>query len=153
MSQQVRGNRRIKTCSMWCSPKKPFYFQFLYLNSHMYCREMFSECKIKENPGEYIMNCQKQLLRDRAVGEMLCRHEVAVGQWWSDVAEYISEGVHCGSHLARHHCSGEQLVQLNQFVGCCVKLERNAVQRVPRFHLDHRNKREDTKSHSCRAFP
>lgn len=65
----------------------------------------------------------------------------------SDAAEYISEGVHGGSHLARHHCSGEQLVQLNQFVGCSVKLERNAVQRVPRFHLDHKT-RERTQNHT-----
>ena len=58
--------------------------------------------------------------------------------------------MHGGSHLARHHCSGEQLVQLNQFVGCGVKLERNAVQRVPRFHLDHKKQEEeDTESHSC----
>lgn len=53
----------------------------------------------------------------------------------------ISEGVHGGSHLARHHCSGEQLVQLNQLVGCGVKLERNAVQCVSRFHLDHKTRR------------
>lgn len=79
-----------------------------------------------------------------------CRCEVAVGQWWSDAAEYISEGVHGGSHLAGHHCSGEQLVQLNQLVGCGVKLERNAVQRVPRFHLDHKT-RERTQNHTPAA--
>lgn len=39
--------------------------------------------------------------------------------------------MHGGSHLARHHGSGEQLVQLNQLVGRGVKLERNAVQSVP----------------------
>ena len=89
-----------------------------------------------------IRKCQKQLLRDWPV-----REKVAEGQWWSDAAEYISEGVHGGSHLARHHCSGEQLVQLNQFVGCGVKLERNAVQRVPRFHLDHKT-RERTQNHT-----
>lgn len=57
------------------------------------------------------------------------------------MSEYISEDVLAGSHLARHHCSGEQLVQLYQFVGRGVKLERNAVQRVPRFHLDEKNKK------------
>lgn len=66
----------------------------------------------------------------------------------------MSEGVRGGSHLARHHCSGEQFVQLNQLVGCGVKLERNAVQCVSRFHLDHKTRerthllklyREDTK--------
>lgn len=75
--------------------------------------------------------------------------EAAVGQWWSDAAEYISESVHGGSHLARHHCSGEQLVQLNQLVGCGVKLERNAVQRVPRFHLDHKTRERTEKSRCC----
>lgn len=95
-------------------------------------------------------------------GEMVswCQYEVGVQQREGIYAEYISEGMHGGSHLARHHCSGEQLVQLNQFVGCSVKLERNAVQCVPRFHLDHKT-REKThihthtqKSHSCfRAFP
>lgn len=69
-----------------------------------------------------------------------------------DEAESISEGVHGGSHLARHHSSGEQLVQLNQLVGCGVELERNAVQRVPRFHLDHKTREEDTESHSCFLF-
>lgn len=59
-----------------------------------------------------------------------------------------SEGEHGGSHLARHHCSGEQLVELNQLVGCGVKLERNAVQRVPRFHLD-RKTRERTETSPC----
>lgn len=71
-----------------------------------------------------------------------------------DEAEHISEGEHGGSHLARHHCSGEQLVQLNQFVGCGVKLECNAVQRVPRFHLEHKT-RERTQNHtpeSCQGF-
>lgn len=57
------------------------------------------------------------------------------------MAEYISQDVLAGSHLARHHRSGEQLVQLNQFVGRGVKFERNAVQRVPRFHLDEKNKK------------
>lgn len=52
----------------------------------------------------------------------------------------MSEGVHGGSHLARHHCSGEQLVQLNQLVGCGVKLERNAVECVSRFHLGHKTR-------------
>lgn len=66
-----------------------------------------------------------------------------------DEAESISEGVHGGSHLARHHSSGEQLVQLNQLVGCGVELECNAVQRVPRFHLDHKTRKEDRESHSC----
>lgn len=66
-----------------------------------------------------------------------------VEQGWSDEAEYISEDVLAGSHLARHHCSGEQLVQLNQFVGRGVKLERNAVQRVPRFHLEQKNKKTE----------
>lgn len=57
-------------------------------------------------------------------------------------------------HLARHHCSGEQLVQLNQFVGRGVKLERNAVQRVPRFHLDERNKEtEETGFTRAALFP
>lgn len=68
---------------------------------------------------------------------------VAVEQRWSDVAEYISEDVLAGSHLAGHHCSGEQLVQLNQFVGRGIKLECNAVQRVPRFHLNEKNKKTE----------
>lgn len=51
------------------------------------------------------------------------------------------EGVHGGSDLARHHGSGEQLVQLDQLVGRRVELERDAVERVPRFHLEH--KREE----------
>lgn len=62
--------------------------------------------------------------------------------------EWRSEGEHGGSHLARHHCSGEQLVELNQLVGSGVKLERNAVQRVPRFHLD-RKTRERTETSLC----
>lgn len=78
---------------------------------------------------------------------------VAVEQGWSGAAECISEDVHAGSHLARHHCSGEQLVQLNQFVGRGVKLERNAVQRVPRFHLDDKKTKERTqKSHARHLF-
>lgn len=88
-----------------------------------------------------MIKCEERLVR-------WCRHEVAVEQGWSDVAEYISVGMHGGSHLARHHCSGEQLVQLNQLVGCGVKLERNAVQRVPRFHLDHKTRERTQKSHS-----
>ena len=43
------------------------------------------------------------------------------------------------SHLARADGSGEQLVELNQLVGCGVKLERYVVQCVPRLHLeDHK---------------
>lgn len=55
--------------------------------------------------------------------------------------------VHGGSDLARHHSPGEQLVQLDQLVGRRVKLERDAVQRVPGFHLDHR-KEDGSKNQS-----
>lgn len=48
-----------------------------------------------------------------------------------------------GSDLAGHHGSGEQLVQLDQLVGRRVKLERDAVQRVPRFHLDHKRESKE----------
>lgn len=85
--------------------------------------------------------------------EWLLVNEVVAGAGGGDevmqLGIYIGEGVHGGSHLARHHCSGEELVQLNQLVGCGVKLERNAVQRVPRFHLDHKTRERTEKSHSC----
>lgn len=48
------------------------------------------------------------------------------------------ESVHGGSDLAGNHGSGKQLVQLHQLVGRGVKLERDAVQRVPRLHLEHK---------------
>lgn len=54
-----------------------------------------------------------------------------------------SDGVHGGSDLAGHHSSGEQLVQLDQLVGRRVKLECDAVQRVPRFHLDHKRREKE----------
>lgn len=44
------------------------------------------------------------------------------------------------SYLTGHHCSGEQLVQLNQLVGCGVELQGNAVQCVPWFHLEYKGK-------------
>lgn len=62
-------------------------------------------------------------------------------------------GVHGGADLARHHSSGEQLVQLDQLVGRRVKVERDAVQRVPRFHLDHkREERSRNQSLAQRCF-
>lgn len=63
-----------------------------------------------------------------------------------DVAMWTCDGVHGGSDLAGHHGSGEQLVQLDQLVGCRVKLECDAVQRVPRFHLDHKRRGKREKS-------
>lgn len=56
-----------------------------------------------------------------------CRREAAAQRWGCGDAGPIGEGVRGCSYLARHHRSGEQLVQLNQLVGRGVKLERNAV--------------------------
>lgn len=65
-----------------------------------------------------------------------------------DVAIWTCNGVHGGSDLAGHHSSGEQLVQLDQLVGCRVKLECDAVQRVPRFHLDRKRRGKRGRNHS-----
>lgn len=78
--------------------------------------------------------------RDCCTGKMLLAAAEAVLHIY-DAVSGGGGGVHGGSDLARHHSSGEQLVQLDQLVGRRVKLERDAVQRVPRFHLDH--KREE----------
>lgn len=75
---------------------------------------------------------------------------VSVSVWSCYLGVMESDGVHEGSDLARHHGSGEQLVQLDQLVGCGVKLECDAVQCVPRFHLEKEKKQ---KSQSCSTVP